>query len=495
MWGATRPASIALLTMTLATFSIGLIFDLPWQIGWSSLFIALAFEIVQSVHDLKRHCYIFDAPLFCLGILVFTVLDPIYSIIVGAEFPGPNDTVYIGNQVSNIAGLVITTFSLSFFVGRTFVSVPNLQEYKVVDSNVDPKFTALHILVLALAVSIAAFLLNGGNFGIENISRAILARSEGYVAFSSSGLGTEDPVVKLLGQSIPTAIVLWIISISRKRPVWSAFATLVSAILFTLYVLVGGRSGIIFILLTIWIYLIVRKNAQLRLFRLSMLTGLTILILAFQTNFRDKGTIGSRFFEYSPLRGFALNREVAFIVNTYGEDRNFVRGPGIIDRIALPLPDTIAVFFTNPIPRIYWSDKPIDPSFGPYNELRTGRTGFGATTNITPTIPGRYYISYGFWGVIQIGLVFGFLWRLFDRGMTRRRYVTSRKIIVGAMLNAIMFISLRDFTFGKFYPLLYLLLFIFLSQLRLTIVNDRGSISATDNYANSSTRSRIISRM
>ena len=37
-------------------------------------------------------------------------------------------------------------------------------------------------------------------------------------------------------------------------------------------------------------------------------TALMLLVLSFQTNFRDSGQITNDFFQHSPFRGFSLNR-------------------------------------------------------------------------------------------------------------------------------------------------------------------------------------------
>ncbi|MBX3617912.1 O-antigen polymerase [Nitrosomonas sp.] len=467
-WGATRPVSIILLGVALMSFTLSIALDLPWQINWCLLFVALSLELFQSLHDLSARFYVFDALLFSLGMLVFTVADPIFAVWMGTDFPGVDESFYSGNSVGNMAGLVITVFCLCFYLGRVLVRTSCTQSHVVMDPTMALKITTPLILMLGTLISLLAFLMNGGGFGLENLINTLTARARGYVAFSSSGLGTDDPLIALFGQAIPTVVILWLISINWQRWRWSVLAVLMGLFLFILYILLGGRSGVIFVLLTIVLYQIVRLSARPKILRMVLFGLLSIVILGLQANFRDMGEIDMDSYEHSPFRGYALNREIAFIVDAYGERIPFIHGPDVIPRIVLPLFETFAVFISNPIPRKFWTNKPVDPSFGPYNELRTGHTGFGASSNITPTIPGRYYINYGLPGVIQIGLIFGLLWRLFDRMMTNRPFISLNRILVAAMLNAIMFISLRDFTFGKFYPLLFLLFFMFIGMMCLS---------------------------
>lgn len=481
-WGVARPVTIVLLGITLLLFSIGVAQNFPWQISWCFLFAALLFELFQSLHDLSARFYIFDAFLFCSGMLVFTIGDPIVAIFSGTDFPGVDESFYSGNVVGNMTGLVITIFCLCFYLGRLIVPTSNVQRHIVITPLLQPKITTPVILLLGTFISLFAFLMNGDGFGLGNLINSITARARGYVAFSSSGLGTDDPIIALFGQAIPTVIILWLISINRRRYLWSFFAVIMGLFLFVLYILLGGRSGVIFVLLTIVLFQMVRFSTRIKISHLIFYVLLSVAILSLQTNFRDKGEIEMTSLEHSPLRGYALNREIAFIVDNYGDRIPFIHGTDIIPRILLPLPETFAIFIVNPIPRKYWTSKPVDPSFGPYNELRTGHTGFGASSNITPTIPGRYYINYGLPGVIQIGLIFGLLWRLFDRMMTGRQYITSNRILVAAMLNAIMFISLRDFTFGKFYPLLFLLFFIYISLHLTSNQESKSMLKSKDKY-------------
>lgn len=469
VWGAQRLATITLLTATMTVFTVGILFNIGWEFGWLMLASALGSELLQSLRDLRNKYYLFDAPLFAAGMLLFTVFDPLFAIFTGSDFPAVQNGFHTGNLIGNLTGVVIAVFCLSFFLGRNLIKSSPIQTSSIIDPYTPMRVTSLPILLISTCISLFAFFANGGGFSLSNLIWTITARARGYVAFSTSGLGTENPIVALFGQCIPTAIILWLISITRGRPLWNGIVLVTATGLFTLYILLGGRSGVVFLILTLALFITVRRQLKLNLGRLLCLGIVALTVLAFQANFRDRGNIGQGFFEYSPFRGFALNREVAFIVETYGEREGFIRGQSVLSRIILPIPDTVILFITNPIPRKFWPEKPVDPSFGPFNEARTGKTGFGASSNITPTIPGRYYISYGFWGVIQIGFVFGFLWRWFNQKITNSAHLGSNHVLMSAMLNAVMFISLRDFTFGKFYPFFFLLFFIYLARFEFRI--------------------------
>ena len=73
---------------------------------------------------------------------------------------------------------------------------------------------------------------------------------------------------------------------------------------------------------------------------------------------------------------------------------------------------------------------------------------------------------YGWFGVVQIGFVLGLSWRFVDNLLTRSRIRRDADMmLVMSTLNAILFISCRDLTPGKFFPVLFLLLFIYVGRL------------------------------
>lgn len=461
-WLSTRPVTIALLTVTYAVFSISLTLDFNWRFGWLLLGFSLIADIIQSSIDLRRKYFTFDSALFSTGMMVFAVSDVLVTIAVGGSFPAIPGHSYDGNYVGNLTGLVIVTFVISFFTGRIFVPAKVYYQRAANFRSNAPWSENTWILIFSTFIAFLAFLANGDELSISNISSTILARSGGYVAFSSSGLGNVNPLLTLIAASIPAAIILWGAGMSRGRFGFNIIAACFGLSLFILFILTGGRSGAIMVILTIVIFKFIQKDIRLHVLKSLFIILLSVLVLTIQSNFRDTGKLSFSDIEHSPMRGYSLNREVAFIVSVYGESENFFRTG--ISQVFLPIPETIVLFLSNPIPRIFWPSKPIDPSFGPYNSIRTGETGFGATSNITPTIPGRFYMLYGFSGVIQIGITLGILWRWIDQKLMDAGNRNLNISLMFAMLSAIMFISIRDLTPGKFYPFLWLALFLYLSK-------------------------------
>ena len=461
-----RAGAIGLLTASSVVFGLSIIFDINWSIGWICLLFALIFEFSLSMLDIVRVCYSIDSALFCIGMLVFTVLDPNFLLITGSGFPGVDGKIYFGNEVGNLTGFVVCIFCLCFYIGRFFVRYEKARlairpgDYGVLSVVKTP------ILLMAFIVSILAYLMNGQGLSIQNLLNSLAARASGYVAFASSALGSQNPILSLFGQSIPVTVILWILSVKERNWKWKLLASIVSIGLLFLYAALGGRSGIVIVFCTIGIYLLVRQRNKFGILTMPVLVSAAILIISFQINYRDYGKLSEGLFQRSPFAGFALNREIAFIIDNYGEKIDFINDNNFFIRALSPIPDTFILFITNPIPRKIWPNKPIDPSFGPYNKLRTGNTGFGTGSNITPTIPGRFYMNYGLVGVAQAGVVFGVLWGFANRLIVLSLIGDSSLLLIGALFSSVLFTSLRDLAPGKFYPLLFLLLFIYLSKFR-----------------------------
>ena len=98
--------------------------------------------------------------------------------------------------------------------------------------------------------------------------------------------------------------------------------------------------------------------------------------------------------------------------------------------------------------------------------MRFGETGLGRNSNITPTIPGRYFLKYGFSGVIQIGLFIGLIFSL-SNALLQKSFHTGNfnMIIFSFFLLSILFVSVREFAPGKFYSLIILYLVLYFNKL------------------------------
>lgn len=96
------------------------------------------------------------------------------------------------------------------------------------------------------------------------------------------------------------------------------------------------------------------------------------------------------------------------------------------------------------IPRRFWPNKPIMKSWTFYNEAYTaGDKRF----NVTPSVIGQFYINWGIFGVVYIGVFLGFLMVCADRVMLRIDPVRQRAmaVAVGSFI-AFLVVSYRFYS-------------------------------------------------
>lgn len=104
-------------------------------------------------------------------------------------------------------------------------------------------------------------------------------------------------------------------------------------------------------------------------------------------------------------------------------------------------------FVTDSIPRFMWPGKPFHEYWLRYNELVV-------QGNITPSIVGQYYLNWGFFGVINAGVVFGLICRFADElYRISRRKSDKSLLIVFSFLLVFIFLSFRmmSMNYGNYF--------------------------------------------
>src|SRR5262249_43271601 len=98
----------------------------------------------------------------------------------------------------------------------------------------------------------------------------------------------------------------------------------------------------------------------------------------------------------------------------------FSRYPG--EAIIRPVYETAYWFVISPIPRALWTEKPFDPVQRWYNTLVCGcKDGDEGTTSFHGTV-GFWYFRFGMWGVLEGGLIFGFMIGVAERLLQKYWY-------------------------------------------------------------------------
>lgn len=215
----------------------------------------------------------------------------------------------------------------------------------------------------------------------------------------------------------------------------------------------GTRGSLVLVALPVVGFIFLRYQAQaaalLRRVSFRGYVGLASALLALlvlvqiQATFRNLGfrktdwervqvtkLQGNSMFSES-LRGFELIPKYTPVF--------YDRFPG--EAIVRPIPETVYWFFVSPMPRAIWTNKPIDPVWVWYNNVVAG-TGTEGTT-IAPGGVGYWYFRYGFWGVIQGGLIMGFMMGVAERLLREHAHYKPILIVVSLALATFLFRCFR----------------------------------------------------
>ena len=459
-----------LLLITFFVYYLSLIFEFSWKISWFFLAITAIYIIVLYGVRALNNEIVYDKFLFMLGVFVFIIYEPFTIIFSDYGFPNINDLYITDDYTANMVGFITIVYILSFYLGHFLVFLTSQKKFIITNNESNFRNKDDHVkgwlIVVYFILAILPFFIFGSSNIIENFIFNLNARANGYVAFATGGLGSQNPIISLLAQSIPATIILLAIYMDRINIKKKFIVAIFMIFLLVLYISLGGRSGVVFVFMSIALFWYIRREDKtIPIIKIVLLISLTIGAITYQINTRDTGKINK--IEKSGFTGFDLNREVTFIVQHYGLNENFLSANTTTKQIVLPLVETFYLFIVNPIPRLIWKNKPIDDSFGPYNKLRTGNTGFYHGSNITPTIEGRYYMKYGLIGVIEIGILIGILWTLANNMIKENIHQNKLKLIMPIAFVATLFSTTRDFAPGKFYPFLFIYLFYILNKTRI----------------------------
>ena len=464
--GSTRPivfvSAIALLSMT-ATLAmcLSLAVGSGWRVAWLVTAAIFGLILLLSLYQLlfKRRFELIDFVLLTMVIGVIIIFEPFVAAVRQEGFPLPfGDTN--DNSVAASTGLIVSAFFSFYTVGRLIAQRVASFDRALAFRGV---ISSSSVFVFSL-IPLAPLALFGGQDIIANIQLNLLGRQSGYVAFSEGAVGTSSPILLLMAQALPVSAVLnfFLASTAQRRTLKAAHLAMFVVILFVSASL-GGRSWIVIVVGTAAItYLSISRRALAEQISIA-LVGLMFLlsVLGWQMQNRHEGL---NLDNTSGLFGFNINREVAFVAKNFDE-RNFVQGGTVAEKILLPVPSYIFLVVTNPVPRMIWPSKPIEPSFAVVNLMRTGYDGLATGSNVTLSIPGRAFANFGMSGVIQAGFALGLLASVFCRQL-RQSDPTKLGHTAAVFSLVLIAANFRELQAGKWYPVLWFYFFIFIHKFK-----------------------------
>jgi oligosaccharide repeat unit polymerase len=124
-------------------------------------------------------------------------------------------------------------------------------------------------------------------------------------------------------------------------------------------------------------------------------------------------------------------------------------GEGLIRAI----PDTIYWFLIGPIPRVLWHNKPVDQVGNWYSDLVTGESNGVEGTTISGGAVGSPYIRWGPFGVIEYGLMYGWMFGVCERSL-RRAGGRPMALLMTLAFSTFMFRAFRDLFWHHLYPVI-----------------------------------------
>jgi oligosaccharide repeat unit polymerase len=200
---------------------------------------------------------------------------------------------------------------------------------------------------------------------------------------------------------------------------------------------------------------LVRRLSK-RAYLLAGALAIAVLFLVqFQGYFRGQGYLEADLADMDllDLQGSSMFSEGLLGYALIPEDSGFFysRYPG--ESILRPLPDTITQFVTGPVPRALWHDKPIDPVWAWYNQVVTGSDSGQEGTTISQGLVGHWYYRYGWSGLLQGGLLLGWLLVLAERGL-QHAGGKPMAILLSLVLATWLFRCFRGINFHNLYPVL-----------------------------------------
>jgi oligosaccharide repeat unit polymerase len=135
-------------------------------------------------------------------------------------------------------------------------------------------------------------------------------------------------------------------------------------------------------------------------------------------------------------------------------------------------------FLVSPIPRFIWPEKPASILVWFYTLWRWNIDIYqeGQGGNVFPGVVGQFYMSWGFFGPVIVGGLFGWMAVHIDRFIDRAiKHEDVYRAAIGAMLVIWVVVSFRVLSPGFFYPILVAVAIVQLGSLRVSAQARRDS--------------------
>jgi hypothetical protein len=267
-----------------------------------------------------------------------------------------------------------------------------------------------------------------------------------------------------VGQTGGVVAAVYALLVARKTP--SKILAWIFWTFWVFYGYAGGRRGemvFMFLPVAFLLYLKYQSLASTYLAQHSLrayvsggvVVFILLVIVQFEGEFRDTGLSRGSLSEVdlTASRGDTMFSEglPGWAVIPDQQDYFYDRLPG--EAAVRLIPDQIFDFFVGPIPRALWSTKPVDPVWEWYNTLVTHDASGRVGTTISNGLAGHWYFRYGLAGIVEGGLLMGWLLAVSERAL-QESAGRPMTILLSLGIMTWLFRCFRDFIYIDLYGLL-----------------------------------------
>ena len=215
----------------------------------------------------------------------------------------------------------------------------------------------------------------------------------------------------------------------------------------------------------------------------GVLAVFVVFLIQFQSLFRNTSYVEAQLSDVSltKLEGNSMFSEGMIGYDTIPRKKDFLYNSIPGESLIRPMPQTLFNFAIGPIPRALWNSKPVDPVWEWYNTAFLGTDDGTQGTTIATGLVGSWYFPYGYSGVMQGGLLIGWLMILCERVLQGARG-RALVILLSLAMADWLFRQFRAMNFSDLYMLAIgwgLMASLILAQRALGGATGRGTSEAT----------------
>jgi hypothetical protein len=283
----------------------------------------------------------------------------------------------------------------------------------------------------------------------------------GYVNYSWGGYVAQLADVGMMGAVLAAFYTIMVRPPLWQKPIcWGIWALWLAISFGT-----GTRGFVVFMAMPVAMLVFLKYNfratelmrrVSLRAYAGIAILGLTLLtLIQVQAQFRNTGFDAETFQEVdvAKLEGNEMFSTTLIGMQAIPARKDFFYGRFPGEGALRAIPQEIYKLVIGPVPRALWTSKPIDPVWAWYNGVSVSGNSETEGTTISNGAVGHPYIRYGPIGVIEFGLLYGWMMAVCERSLLRAAG-RPMAILFTLAFATFLFRSYRDLWWNNLYPVM-----------------------------------------